>query len=222
MILCEERNRTWFFFFLAELFSERGFLALVERRIAFLCAEGFEKTSMGLNKWKVRAYRLVECFHLMALQLFGKTADNVWDQPRTVEDEAGVNLAEMSAGSDFFPGAFGVADAADSDDGEFALSLAGDAANDFRASFSQGLAAEASRFSIARRGRFARGNGARECCVRCHEAGQWNRQRQIDNVIHCGGREVWIDLCQEGFSLRDGAGFAARRRPPPIDFIQGG
>ena len=138
---------------------------------------------MGLNKRKARAYRLLECFHLMTLQLVGESSDNVRDQPRTVEDKAGVNLAKMGAGGDFFPGAFGVADAANADDGKFALGLAGDAPDDFRAAFSQRLAAEASRFPIARRGRFAGGNGAGECCVRCHEAGQWDRQRQVDNFV---------------------------------------
>lgn len=163
---------------------------------------------MSLNERKMRAYRLVECFHLVALQLVGETADNVRDQPGSLEDEAGVNLAEVSAGGDFFPGAFGVADATDADDGEFALGLAGDAADDFRATFSQRLAAEAARFSIAWRERFAGGNGAGDCRVRGHEAGQWERQSQVDDVIHCGGQKVRIELQQEGFSRRKSAGFA--------------
>lgn len=126
---------------------------------------------MGLDERKVRAYCLVECFHLVALQLVGETADHVWDQPRSLEDEAGVNLAEVGAGGDFFPGAFGVADAANADDGELALGVVGDAANDFRAAFSQGLAAESARFSIAWRERFTGRNGAGDGRVRCHETG---------------------------------------------------
>ena len=111
-----------------------------------------------------------------------------------MEDEAGVNLAEMSAGGDFFPGAFGIADAANADDGEFALGLDGDALDDFRASFSQRLAAESSRFLVDWRERLAGSNGAGDCRVCCHDARQWNGQSHVDNNVHSGWREVWIDL----------------------------
>ena len=108
----------------------------------------------------------------MSLHLVCETANNVLNQSGTFEDEAGVNLAEMSAGGDFFPGAFGVADAADSDDSEFALRLDSDALNDFHASFSQRLAAESARFLAAWRERPAGIIGAGDCRVCCHDARQ--------------------------------------------------
>ncbi len=61
-------------------------LAGVVFRARFLAAVGshcspapdaLKETSMGFNERKARAYRLAECFYLVALQLVDETADNV-------------------------------------------------------------------------------------------------------------------------------------------------